>query len=238
MCVGFCCCCGTCQRDTLHWQVLCISLYLYLSFDPEDNSGTNRWSGNQRPPSLSSLFTALCESPVQLYVWMVQIRESSDQFSFFHTGHQFLRLSLFGIDVQCLGLLLVLERGFDAFLCKKNGVVNGDWGGSAFEWGFDHTGSDDLFGDYYLCVCLSVCLHGSLCFPDIKEQHLCVFQTLKNNDSGRGRDISNVKLKNVDKKLADLILSEIVDSGPRVDFKDVGQYVRMQLSWPEAVCAN
>ena len=73
------------------------------------------------------------------------------------------------IDVQCLGLLLVLERGFDAFLCKKNGIVNGDWGGSAFEWGFDHTGSDDLFGDYYLCVCLSVCMD------------LCVFQTLKNN---------------------------------------------------------
>ncbi|XP_070180841.1 spastin-like isoform X2 [Littorina saxatilis] len=43
--------------------------------------------------------------------------------------------------------------------------------------------------------------------------------TLKNNDGNR--DVSNVKLKNCDKKLADLILSEIVDSGPRVDFKDV-----------------
>ncbi|XP_076442114.1 spastin-like isoform X3 [Babylonia areolata] len=44
-------------------------------------------------------------------------------------------------------------------------------------------------------------------------------EPLKNNE-GR-RDISNIKLKNVDKKLADLILGEIVDSSPRVDFKDV-----------------
>ncbi|XP_059159214.1 spastin-like isoform X1 [Physella acuta] len=36
-----------------------------------------------------------------------------------------------------------------------------------------------------------------------------------------GRDISNVKLKNVDKKLADLILSEIVDSGQEVLFSDI-----------------
>ncbi|XP_005099700.2 spastin isoform X1 [Aplysia californica] len=35
------------------------------------------------------------------------------------------------------------------------------------------------------------------------------------------RDISNVKLKNVDKKLADTILSEIVDQGPSVTFSDI-----------------
>ena len=67
-----------------------------------------------------------------------------------------------------------------------------------------------------MCACLHACVCVRTC--------VCVcFQPLKNNDSGHGRDISNVKLKNVDKKLADLILSEIVDNGPRVDFKDVGQ---------------
>ncbi|KAK7504867.1 hypothetical protein BaRGS_00003895 [Batillaria attramentaria] len=44
-------------------------------------------------------------------------------------------------------------------------------------------------------------------------------EPLKNADGKR--DLSNVKLKNVDKKLADLILSEIVDSGPSVSFKDI-----------------
>ena len=43
------------------------------------------------------------------------------------------------------------------------------------------------------------------------------------------RNVSNIKLKNVDKKLADLILGEIVDSGPRVDFTDVGQYNEMEF---------
>ncbi|GFO45126.1 spastin [Plakobranchus ocellatus] len=37
----------------------------------------------------------------------------------------------------------------------------------------------------------------------------------------RGRDLSNVKLKNVDKKLADVILSEILDQGAQVTFNDI-----------------
>ncbi|PVD25741.1 hypothetical protein C0Q70_13401 [Pomacea canaliculata] len=45
-------------------------------------------------------------------------------------------------------------------------------------------------------------------------------EALKNNDGKR--DITSAKLKNVDKKLADLILSEVVDQGPCVSFKDIG----------------
>ena len=71
-----------------------------------------------------------------------------------------------------------------------------------------------------VCMCVWACIHVYVCVCTCV--YVC-FQTLKNNDSSHGRDISNVKLKNVDKKLADLILSEIVDNGPRVDFKDVGQ---------------
>ena len=72
----------------------------------------------------------------------------------------------------------------------------------------------------YMCVCVCMCVCVRMC---VCARVCACFQTLKNNDSGHGRDISNIKLKNVDKKLADLILSEIVDNGPRVDFKDVGQ---------------
>ena len=71
-----------------------------------------------------------------------------------------------------------------------------------------------------VCMCVWACIHVYVCVCTCV--YVC-FQTLKNSDSSHGRDISNVKLKNVDKKLADLILSEIVDNGPRVDFKDVGQ---------------
>ena len=36
-------------------------------------------------------------------------------------------------------------------------------------------------------------------------------------------DINKLKLKNVDKKLAETILGEIIDTGPRVDFNDIGK---------------
>ncbi|KAI8744532.1 spastin isoform X2, partial [Biomphalaria glabrata] len=35
------------------------------------------------------------------------------------------------------------------------------------------------------------------------------------------RDLSNIKLKNVDKKLADVILGEILDSGQEILFSDI-----------------
>ncbi|XP_076464285.1 spastin-like isoform X2 [Babylonia areolata] len=38
---------------------------------------------------------------------------------------------------------------------------------------------------------------------------------------GAQHTLSNIKLNNVDKKLADLILGEIIDCGPKVDFKDI-----------------
>lgn len=37
-------------------------------------------------------------------------------------------------------------------------------------------------------------------------------------------DISRLKLKNVDRKLAETILGEVIDTGPSVDFKDIGMY--------------
>ena len=37
------------------------------------------------------------------------------------------------------------------------------------------------------------------------------------------RDVSNIKLKNVDKKMADAILSEVIDQGPSVTFADIGK---------------
>ncbi|KAL8610922.1 hypothetical protein ACOMHN_042540 [Nucella lapillus] len=49
-------------------------------------------------------------------------------------------------------------------------------------------------------------------------------------ESSKSQDsLSGVKLKNVDKKFADIILGEIVDIGPKVDFKDVaGQEIAKQ----------
>lgn len=39
------------------------------------------------------------------------------------------------------------------------------------------------------------------------------------------KDIKNLNLKGVDKKLAETILNEIIDSGPAVSFQDIGKTV-------------
>ena len=39
----------------------------------------------------------------------------------------------------------------------------------------------------------------------------------------RPRDIKSLKLKGVDKKLAETILNEIIDTGPPVTFADIGE---------------
>ena len=36
-------------------------------------------------------------------------------------------------------------------------------------------------------------------------------------------DVKNLKLKGVDKKLAETILNEVIDSGPPVSFNDIGK---------------
>lgn len=43
----------------------------------------------------------------------------------------------------------------------------------------------------------------------------------------RRPDLSKMKLKNVDKNIAETILNEILDTGPTVTFKDVGKYTLM-----------
>lgn len=48
-----------------------------------------------------------------------------------------------------------------------------------------------------------------------------IFQLASNRP--RKIDINRLKLKNVDKKLAETILGEIIDTEPNVDFKDIGE---------------
>lgn len=63
------------------------------------------------------------------------------------------------------------------------------------------------------------------------EHGVCKFVFLFQNSflfyqapgSKKKPDLSKMKLKNVDKNIAETILNEILDTGPTVTFKDIGE---------------
>lgn len=66
-------------------------------------------------------------------------------------------------------------------------------------------------GPFLICQCSSY--------------YICIYHLLQNPGGRPSRkDLSSLKLKNIDKKLAETIINEIVDSGPPVEFKDIGEY--------------